>query len=73
MLAGPEDAASSGLAHQGSCIYPNATISTIPKAIATTNQDHINVAQEFSSTLHELRNGRAKLTQSQDKAMAVMV
>jgi hypothetical protein len=49
MLAGPEDAASSGLAHQGCCIYPNATISTIPKATATTNQDHINVAQEFSS------------------------
>ncbi|PNP82862.1 hypothetical protein FNYG_03739 [Fusarium nygamai] len=73
MLAGPEDAASSGLAHQGCCIRPNASISTILKATATTNQDHISVAQEFSTMLHERRNGRARLTQPQDKAMAVMV
>ncbi|KAF5554356.1 hypothetical protein FNAPI_6437 [Fusarium napiforme] len=74
MLSGPEDAASSGLAHHGSCIYPDTTISTILKATATTtNQDHVSVAQEFSAMLYERRNGRAKLTEPQDKAIAVMV
>ncbi|KAF5541517.1 hypothetical protein FPHYL_11805 [Fusarium phyllophilum] len=73
MLAGPNVAASSGLAHQSCCICPNATISIILQATATTNHNHISVAQESSAMLHERRNGRAKLTQLQDKAIAVMV
>ncbi|KAF4434862.1 hypothetical protein FACUT_7522 [Fusarium acutatum] len=73
MLAGPEVATSYGLAQQGCCTCPGATISTILQATATMNQNHISVAQEFSAMLHERRNGRAKLTQLQDKAIAVMV
>ncbi|CVK86322.1 uncharacterized protein FMAN_06371 [Fusarium mangiferae] len=73
MLAGPEAAASYGLAQQGCCTCPDATISTILQATATTNHNHVSVAQEYSAMLHERRNGRARLTQMQDKAIAVMV
>ncbi|SCN89044.1 uncharacterized protein FFB20_14233 [Fusarium fujikuroi] len=73
MLAGPEAAASYGLAQQGCCTCQDATISTILQATATMNQSHISAAQEYSAMLHERRNGRAKLTQMQDKAIAVMV
>lgn len=55
MLARPEVATSSGLAHQYCCICLNGTIPTILQATATTNQNHISVAQEFSAVSYVSR------------------
>lgn len=55
MLGRPEVATSSGLAHQGCCICPNDTISTILQATATTNHNHISVAQESSAVSYVSR------------------